>query len=144
MAEGGDSGFSGSAPLSTQQLMKQMADQNARLLLLLEHLANPQAVSATAQQSAEQIVESLSSAIKEFHYDPTVGMTFDRWFSKFENLFRADGRGLDDQAKIRLLLRSLSVTVHEKFINYLLPQHPRDFTFDQVVAKLKVIFGQQN
>lgn len=70
-------------------------------------------------------------------------MTFDRWFNKYEDLFRADGRELDDAAKIRLLLRSLSVPVHEKFTNYLLPQHPRELTFDQVVQKMKVIFGHQ-
>ncbi|XP_062713933.1 uncharacterized protein LOC134290755 [Aedes albopictus] len=56
---------------------------------------------------------------------------------------RQDGRNLDDPAKVRLLLRSLSVSVHEKFLNYLLPSHPRDYTFDQVVEKLKTIFGQQ-
>lgn len=44
---------------------------------------------------------------------------------------------------MRLLLRSLSVPVNEKFLNYLLPSHPRDFTFDQVVEKLKAIFRQQ-
>ncbi|XP_053692179.1 uncharacterized protein K02A2.6-like [Sabethes cyaneus] len=79
----------------------------------------------------------------EFHYDPENGITFDRWFSKYEDLFRKDGGSLDDPAKVRLMLRSLSVPVHEKFLNYLLPAHPRDYTFDQVVDKLKSIFGQQ-
>lgn len=136
--------FSGFPEVSNQQLLKQMAEQNTKLLLLLERLSIPQASPAANQKrSADQIVESLSSAIKEFHYDPATGMTFDRWFNKYEDLFRADGRELDDAAKIRLLLRSLSVPVHEKFTNYLLPQHPRELTFDQVVQKLKVIFGQQ-
>ncbi|XP_062714108.1 uncharacterized protein LOC134290899 [Aedes albopictus] len=84
---------------SMPEMMRQVAQQNNRLLMLLEQIT--------------------------------------------EDLFRQDGRNLDDAAKVRLLLRSLSVPVHEKFLNYLLPSHPRDFTFDDVVAKLKQIFGQQ-
>lgn len=143
MAEGGESDdFPGFEEIPTQELLKQMADQNSRLLLILERLSSQQTAPA-AKRSAEQIIESLSSTIKEFCFDPAAGMTFDRWFNKYEDLFSADGRELDDAAKIRLLLRSLSVPVHEKFTNYLLPQHPRDFTFDQVVQKLKTVFGQQ-
>ena len=144
LSDGETEEFAGLPEVSNQQLLRQMAEQNTKLLLLLERLSSQQAPQAANQKrSADQIVESLSSAIKEFHYDPAAGLTFDRWFNKYEDLFRADGRELDDAAKIRLLLRSLSVPVHEKFTNYLLPQHPRELTFDQVVQKLKVIFGQQ-
>ncbi|XP_055590022.1 uncharacterized protein K02A2.6-like [Uranotaenia lowii] len=147
MAEGGgNEDFPGFEQVSAQDMIKQMADQNARLLLILERLSIQQMAAApgpVVRRSAEQIIESLSSTIKEFCFDPAAGMTFDRWFNKYEDLFSADGRELDDAAKIRLLLRSLSVPVHEKFTNYLLPQHPRDFTFDQVVQKLKTVFGQQ-
>ncbi|XP_055591080.1 uncharacterized protein K02A2.6-like [Uranotaenia lowii] len=127
---------------SMAEVMRQMANQNSRLMALLEQFtggANP----AAQRGAPEQIIESLSTAIKEFHFDPENGLTFDRWFSKYEDLFRQDGRNLDDPAKVRLLLRSLSVPVHEKFLNYLLPDHPRNFTFDEVVDKLKAIFGQQ-
>lgn len=127
---------------SLSEVMRQMAIQNTRLMALLEQFTG--GTQPALQRSApEHIIESLSSAIKEFHFDPENGLTFDRWFSKYEDLFRQDGRNLDDPAKVRLLLRSLSVPVHEKFLNYLLPSHPRDFTFDQVVEKLKAIFGQQ-
>ncbi|XP_055527451.1 uncharacterized protein K02A2.6-like [Wyeomyia smithii] len=145
MAEGGgNDDFSGFAEALTQELLKQMADQNSRLLLLLFfRFLMQQAAPATNKRSVEQIVESLSSTIEESSYDPAAGMTFDRWFNKYEELFSADGRELDDAAKIRLLLRSLIVHVHEKFTNYLLPKHPRDFTFEEVVQKLKVIFGQK-
>ncbi|XP_055632916.1 uncharacterized protein K02A2.6-like [Toxorhynchites rutilus septentrionalis] len=95
-----------------------------------------------AEQNSQKILESLATNLKEFHFDPENGLTFDRWFSKYEDLFRQDGRSLDDAAKVRLLLRSLSVPVHEKFLNYLLPSHPRDFTFDEVIDEMKQIFGQ--
>ncbi|XP_055589226.1 uncharacterized protein K02A2.6-like [Uranotaenia lowii] len=144
MSEDGEHNLLGFPEPSQQELLKQMADQNSRLLSLLERLSLPQqAVQAVPnQRSSDQIVESLSSTIREFHYDPAGGLTFDRWFSKYEDLFREDGRALDNAAKIRLLLRSLSVEVHERFLNYLLPRHPREFTFDQVVEKLNAIFRQ--
>ncbi|XP_062713039.1 uncharacterized protein K02A2.6-like [Aedes albopictus] len=102
-------------------------------------------ISVLGENCCYDVVMHLRREIEqsdEFHFDPENGLTFDRWFSKYEDLFRQDGRSLDDAAKVKLLLRSLSVPVHEKFLNYLLPSHPRNFTCD-VVAKLKQIFGQQ-
>ncbi|XP_055633543.1 uncharacterized protein K02A2.6-like [Toxorhynchites rutilus septentrionalis] len=133
-SEAGASG--GEIPLSV--VMQQMAEQNSRLMKLLEQFTGNQATS-TQQNAPEKILESLATNLKEFHFDPEIGLTFDRWFSKYEDLFRQDGRSLDDAAKVRLLLRSLSVPVHEK---YLLPSHPRDFTFDEVVDEMKQIYGQ--
>ncbi|XP_055604855.1 uncharacterized protein K02A2.6-like [Uranotaenia lowii] len=139
-----NSGFHGYAEASTQDVLRQMAEQNTRLLLLLERLTTSNATPTANQcRSPDQIIESLSSVIREFHYDPEAGITFERWFNKYEDLFRADGKDLDDAAKIRLLMRSLSVPVHEKFTNYLLPRHPRDFSFGQVIEKLKTIFSEK-
>lgn len=48
---------------------------------------------------------------------------------------------LDDAAKVRLLLRKLSTLVHSKYINYILPKHPRDYQFEETVKKLTELFG---
>ena len=123
---GNDEAVGDQSEVSNQAIMN-------KLLLLLDRLTTNQAAPGNlpSRNTPEQIIESLSATIKEFHHDPAAGMTFARWFSKYEDLFSADGRELDDAAKIRLLLRSLSVPVHEKFLNYLLPRHPRDFTFEE-------------
>ncbi|XP_062711283.1 uncharacterized protein K02A2.6-like [Aedes albopictus] len=135
---GNDEAVGDQGEVSNQAIMN-------KLLLLLDRLTTNQAAPGNlpSRNTPEQIIESLSATIKEFHHDPAAGMTFARWFSKYEDLFSADWRELDDAAKIRLLLRSLSVPVHEKFLNYLLPRHPRDFTFEEVVKKLKSVFGHQ-
>lgn len=152
MSDDEENQFPGFQDVTTKELVKQMADQNKRLLQLLERLSTQPAASASnpapvnvqlQQRRPEQIIESLSSVIKEFSYDPEAGMTFDRWYNKYDDLFEEDGKELNDAAKIRLLLRSLSVPVHEQFISYLLPKRPRDFTFKEVVSKLKAIFGVQ-
>ncbi|XP_062704672.1 uncharacterized protein K02A2.6-like [Aedes albopictus] len=101
--DGDQAGFSGGgeedvSAVSMSEVMRQMAIQNNRLMALLEQVTGG---TQPAQRSApEHIIESLSSSIKEFHFDPENGLTFDRWFSKYEDLFRQDGRNLDDPAKL--------------------------------------------
>ncbi|XP_039448651.2 uncharacterized protein K02A2.6-like [Culex pipiens pallens] len=92
---------------------------------------------------AERIVESLASGIQEFQYDPDAGVFFDGWYGRYEDVFTKDGKDLDDPARVRSLLRKLSTPVHEKYSNTVLPNHPRDFTLAQTVAKLKKLFGRQ-
>ncbi|XP_055585255.1 uncharacterized protein LOC129738094 [Uranotaenia lowii] len=74
----------------------------------------PSRPSPASKRGPEFIIESLASNIKEFCYDPDNGLVFDRWFQKYEDLFLRDGENLDDEAKVRLLLRSLSIHVHDK------------------------------
>ncbi|XP_055633483.1 uncharacterized protein K02A2.6-like [Toxorhynchites rutilus septentrionalis] len=53
------------------------------------------------------------------------------------------GETLDDAARVRLLLRKLSTQLHEKYVNTILPKHPRDYTLDETIKKLKKLFGRQ-
>ncbi|XP_055589911.1 uncharacterized protein K02A2.6-like [Uranotaenia lowii] len=119
---------------------KQLSDQNRRMMALMESFNNQEAPNR-ATNNPELVLESLASNIKEFHYDPENGHTFDRWFQKYEDLFLQDGAKLEDAAKVRLLLRSLHVGVHDRYLNFLLPNHPRDFQFHETVQKLKQLFG---
>ncbi|XP_039453069.1 uncharacterized protein K02A2.6-like [Culex pipiens pallens] len=105
----------------------------------LERLQNP----GHPAGGTERIVESLASGIQEFQYDPDAGVFFDGWYGRYEDVFTKDGKDLDDPARVRLLLRKLSTPVHEKYTNTVLPNHPRDFTLAQTVAKLKKLFGRQ-
>ncbi|XP_062713135.1 uncharacterized protein K02A2.6-like [Aedes albopictus] len=107
---------------SMPEMMRQVAQQNNRLLMLLEQITGNQ--EATTQRSApKKILESLASNIKEFHFDPENGLTFDRWFSKYEDLFRQDGRSLDDAAKKSLFSKRYDCLKLEKseaddFVSY--------------------------
>ncbi|XP_065087245.1 uncharacterized protein K02A2.6-like [Ochlerotatus camptorhynchus] len=102
----------------------------------LENRGNPTAGS-------EKIIESLASGIQDFQYDPDGGVFFDGWYARYEDVFTKDGQSLDDAARVRLLLRKLSTPLHEKYVNTILPKHPRDFTLDETVTKLKKLFGRQ-
>ncbi|XP_062554416.1 uncharacterized protein K02A2.6-like [Armigeres subalbatus] len=48
---------------------------------------------------------------------------------------------LDDEAKVRLLLRKLGPSEHERYTSYILPKSPNEITFDDTVNKLKSLFG---
>lgn len=119
-----------------------MAEQNALLMAMMERFNNPEAPAWPAS-SPEFIIESLASNIREFCYDPENGAVFDRWFQKYEDLFLKNGAKQDDAAKVRLLLRSLSLTVHDKYVNFVLPKHSREFSFEETVSKLKQLFGMR-
>ncbi|XP_055589955.1 uncharacterized protein K02A2.6-like [Uranotaenia lowii] len=104
---------------------------------LLQRLAVPQAANP------EQVLESLSTNISEFRFDPENGTTFEKWFARYSDLFESDARSLDDAAKVRLLLRKLDTCSHSRYVNYILPQLPKDIPFADTIKTLQKIFGRQ-
>ncbi|XP_058826951.1 uncharacterized protein LOC131686937 [Topomyia yanbarensis] len=62
----------------------------------------------------EQILDSLAGNVKEFRYDADNSVTFAAWYSRYEDLFEKDAARLDDEAKVRLLLRKLGAVEHER------------------------------
>lgn len=95
------------------------------------------------QPGSEKIIESLATGIEDFYYDPDGGIFFDAWYARYEDVFKIDGKDLDDQAKVRLLLRKIGTQFHERYVNSILPNHPRDFGLDETVKKLKKLYGRK-
>lgn len=89
----------------------------------------------------EAILDSLAGNIKEFRYDVESGGTFAAWFSRYDDLFARDAARLDEAAKVRLLMRKLGTAEHERFVSFIMPKAPKDFTFEETVTKLKSLFG---
>lgn len=101
-------------------------------------------LAAPAPTNTEQVLEALSTNISEFTFDPDNGITFEKWFSRYAELFENDARKLDDAAKVRLLLRKLDTTSHSRYVNYILPKQPKDLQFAETISTLKKIFGTQS
>ncbi|XP_055634306.1 uncharacterized protein K02A2.6-like [Toxorhynchites rutilus septentrionalis] len=129
-----------------------MSDQDLRnaILRLTELVASQQEqiqllnrTGQANQPGSEKIIESLATGIEDFYYDPDGGVFFDAWFARYEDIFKVDGKNLDDPAKVRLLLRKIGTKFHERYVNSILPKHPRDFGLDDTVKKLKKLFGRQ-
>ncbi|XP_053667818.1 uncharacterized protein K02A2.6-like [Anopheles marshallii] len=93
--------------------------------------------------NVEQIGDVLAGQIKDFKFNPDERVTFEGWFSRYEDLFEKDAKKLDDDAKVRLLLRKLGLAEHERYVSHVLPSKPKDFNFEETVEKLKALFGSR-
>ncbi|XP_055639165.1 uncharacterized protein K02A2.6-like [Toxorhynchites rutilus septentrionalis] len=100
-------------------------------------------INVQVPPNPEQILDSLAGYIKEFHYEAESNLTFACWYSRYDDLFEKDVSRLDDEAKVRLLLRKMGTVEHERYVSYILPRLPKDFSFAQTVEKLKGLFGHR-
>ncbi|XP_055543397.1 uncharacterized protein K02A2.6-like [Wyeomyia smithii] len=99
------------------------------------------AIQVTVPPNPEVILDSLAGNIREFQYDPENQITFATWYARYEDLFAKDAERIDDEAKVRLLLRRLGTNEHYRYVSYILPRAPKDFSFSETVSKLKGLFG---
>ena len=86
--------------------------------------------------------EAFENSITEFHYDTDVNSTFSTGFARFEDIFNVDFWEQTDDWKVRLLLRKMGPSEHDKYSNYILQRHPRDCSFAKTVDILKQIFSE--
>ncbi|XP_058445896.1 uncharacterized protein LOC131427032 [Malaya genurostris] len=131
------------SPLQHQQLMAQLVHRQQQSDEQQQQSLRSIASSINVQvpPNPEQLLDSLASNIKEFRYDAENNGTFAVWDSRYDDLFEKDAARLDDEAKVRLLRRKLGLAEHERYVSYILPKLPKDFSFVQTVNKLKSLFG---
>ena len=122
----------------TQVLQQQQHNQQSQEDFIRQVVSE---VHAGAAPSPEQILDSLAGNIKEFRYDADSNVTFAAWYARYDDLFEKDAARLDDPAKVRLLLRKLGTSEHERYVSFILPRTPKEHTFADTVAKLKSLFG---
>ncbi|XP_062540765.1 uncharacterized protein K02A2.6-like [Armigeres subalbatus] len=129
--------------LQHQQLMAQLVQRQQQAEEQQQQFLRSISSSIKVQvpPNPEQILDSLASNIKEFRYEAESNSTFAAWYSRYDDLFEKDAARLDDEAKVRLLMRKLGLSEHERYVSYILPKFPKEFTFMQTVDKLKSLFG---
>lgn len=129
---------------SSEQMMQMitlMQQQISQLTLMQNNFAKPQETILTSAPFAEQILDTLSHHIKEFHYEEEAKTTFASWFARYEDLFERDASRLDEGAKVRLLIRKLGAAEYERYASFILPKSCRDFSFRETITKLTSLFG---
>lgn len=125
-----------------QAITALLTKQDERLLRLEQSIqSNPSTTRSAANN--ELVIEALANSIQEFSYDPENGLTFDKWYNRYEDAFIAARAQMDEQAQIRLLLRKLDQKSHTKYVNYILPKSTKNFDFKTTVDKLKQILSAQ-
>ena len=124
-------------------LQIQQAQNDANQMKLLDALMQKLSFQSSSNSQSDKY-DSIANSICEFNYDPDSGIIFDSWFRRFEDTFRVECSNLDDAAKVRLLLRRLGTLEYNKYVNFILPQNPRDLSFNETVQTLSKIFGEQS
>lgn len=124
-------------------MQKQSEMLQVTLAKLAEETAPPPQNVPDQQASVEKTMESLAKSMSEFCYDPDNGVTFQTWYSRYTDWFNEDAKHLDDAAKVRLLVRKLNTVSYARYANYILPQEPREKSFEETKKILEVIFGRQ-
>lgn len=117
-----------------QKQQEQLDKQSALVTSLTTKLAEMAPTTTSIS-----ITDKLSQAVNEFVYAPEEDVTFEAWFSRYEDLFKVDGAVLKDDCLVRLLVRKLGPAEHIKFCNFILPKSPRDIDFKETVEILKKI-----
>ncbi|XP_058449340.1 uncharacterized protein LOC131429298 [Malaya genurostris] len=140
---------SSSSTETTYQLFQQLMQQQ-QLFMQQQQLMQQQqdffrsvisSINVQVPPNPEMILDSLANNIKEFRYDPDGNITFAAWYGRYDDLFEQDAARLDDEAKVRLLMRKLGSAEHERYVSYILPKSPKDYKFSDTVEKLKTLFG---
>ncbi|XP_062711649.1 uncharacterized protein LOC134289601 [Aedes albopictus] len=142
---------------STDRLMKVSGDQGAysilegtrvtpdvrahRLITQLSHQISATQLGLKEISRDDVALNALANNINEFRYAPEEGCTFDSWYARYSELFDQDAKKLDDSAKVRLLMRKLNPAAHERYTIFILPKQSNEFTFSEIVEKLKLLFG---
>ncbi|EFO85571.1 hypothetical protein CRE_29108 [Caenorhabditis remanei] len=123
-----------------------MADLTRQISSLLEAFSKmAQATGASTGSSSVsntsiQLVESLSTRIPMFAYEPDEDRTFDSWYSRYEDIITKDGSSLTEDAKARLVLSKLNAKEYSHFANRILPTLPNALGFTDLIQKLKETF----
>uniref|UniRef100_A0A915E656 Peptidase A2 domain-containing protein n=1 Tax=Ditylenchus dipsaci TaxID=166011 RepID=A0A915E656_9BILA len=129
-------------PEVLQQILQQQQQQFLAALQAMQVQAPPLPANAQPNPAPiDRLMQSLSLRLSEFVYDPDENDTFDRWYARYQDVFTADAEVLDDATKARLLVSRLGKTEFQRFANNILPQQPRDISFDDTVAKLQSLFA---
>ncbi|XP_038121421.1 uncharacterized protein K02A2.6-like [Culex quinquefasciatus] len=121
-----------------QQLME---SQQKLITELAMSRTAPTTTPAPGTSTTDARMEALANSMTEFHYDPESNLTFENWYARHEDTLKCDAAGLDDAARVRLLLRKLSDATHAEYMNHILPKMTRDYKFSETVDNLTKLFG---
>lgn len=125
-----------------QQTMADILINNSKSAEAMQEILNKIASGVFTSESTkgpkttdiEFFMESISNSISsEFIYDPENGSTFEKWFSKYSDLFSEDAKRLDDKQKVRVLLRKLGTREHELYESHILPKTQGELSFADTI-----------
>ncbi|EGT56159.1 hypothetical protein CAEBREN_11698 [Caenorhabditis brenneri] len=126
----------------------ELTQQVANLVAALQAIAQNGQVSNQAPttpatdptNNVNRLLDSLSSRIPKFRYDPEEDITFENWWSRYQDIVTKDGATLSEDYKTRLLLEKLETKEYALYANRVLPKLPSEISFEESIKTLKLLF----
>ncbi|PIC32480.1 hypothetical protein B9Z55_012795 [Caenorhabditis nigoni] len=88
------------------------------------------------------VVNSLNARITPFAYNADEGETFDRWYSRYEDIIKNDGASLKGGEMARFIVSKLERKESEQFRNHLLPKIPSEVELEDTIKAIKKLFNE--
>uniref|UniRef100_A0A1I8A0M0 MT domain-containing protein n=1 Tax=Steinernema glaseri TaxID=37863 RepID=A0A1I8A0M0_9BILA len=123
-------------------IIKQQQESIAALLKATATAPAPSAASAVLDKK-QILMEKLANTMEIFAYDEAIDSTFDTWIARYDVVFRKDGEDLQDEDRVRLLLRKLTTDTYNRYAKLLLPLKPTDLDFATTIDKMTCFFGHR-
>lgn len=134
---------------SQGQQIKALTDHMESLVATVQHseakvVQKPDpTVSANGAVEQCRALEALSNMLETFVYDEENGLTFESWYNRFRGVITVGGAGLDDKARVELVLMRLETSANALYRYSIAPQDPSAFSFDDTISKLKTLFNKK-
>ena len=134
---------------SQGQQIKALTDHMESLVATVQHseakvVQKPDpTVSANGAVEQCRALEALSNMLETFVYDEENGITFESWYNRFRGVITVGGAGLDDKARVELVLMRLETSANALYRYSIAPQDPSAFSFDDTISKLKTLFNKK-
>lgn len=126
-----------------QEQQKWLIEQMAKLLHNQQVVQEENGNITVGGESSSRQIKDLADSMLQFDYEPEDNATFETWFSRYESMFTDEAQDLSDKAKIRLLLMKFPNTGYQRYADSILPKKPHEFSFDDTIKKLKLLFGHR-
>ena len=119
---------------------QQMAAQQQQMAQLMERIHPPQPAVVAQPLNLHKL---LSDRMCTFSYVPEENQTFDRFYARYETIFRVDAAAMLEAQKVDLLTEKLTEVDYQKFADAILPDTKANVTFEKTVSTLKRLFGRK-
>ena len=85
---------------------------------------------------------SIYNSIDTFEYVLENDKTFEAFYRRYEDIFNVDCEQWPSKKKmVRLLLRKLGTTEHNRFVDFILPKKTTYLDFSETIKLLSELFG---
>lgn len=126
-----------------EQRDKEREENHKVIQDLLRKVSNVTASGSTVVTAqAGPSIDALESRIVEFQYDED-DCWFEQWYGRYKYVFENEAKDMDDDKKVLMLMRHVSLKVATVYEDHIAPDTITDKTFTDTIQLLTKLFGRR-